>query len=389
MKILQLTSDYIPNPLWGMGWHVKFLVDELKKRDKEVYVGTTCKSKGKYIITTPLQVEDKYLSKTSYKIFDDFDKFISWQGKLADIILEKKILFDIIHCHNWMSWQSAKKIKNSNPKAKIISTIHFLQKQYDLMEENPTKSFNRRIILQELEMLNGSDYIIFQTPSHFKFLKEHYPSFRNYSKVRIIPSGINSNEISFEKLEKIKRKNKFKDILFIGRIEKDKGILFLINSFRKLERKYPLIRLQIFGEGNYLKELKKRYSSKKIIFRGFVNRNVLERSLAKAHIFCLPSSSESFGNSVIESMHFGIVPIFSEGNTVPVLFKKDICGLKVPLEFTDKKIVPSEVILEKSLEKLILNKNLLEKLSRNAYKYSRYKYSIEKMGEKIMEIYNK
>src|SRR5689334_6516064 len=143
MNILQITSDYIPHPLWGMGWHVNQLVEGISKYSEDtVYIATSYKSVNihKNVITTARETDDLLLSHNKYEIFNDFNKFNVWQEKLADEINSKNLSIDIIHCHNWMSWLTAKKVKEKFPQAKVFITFHFLQKQYETMKDNPIPS---------------------------------------------------------------------------------------------------------------------------------------------------------------------------------------------------------------------------------------------------------
>ncbi|HVX92985.1 MAG TPA: glycosyltransferase, partial [Candidatus Dojkabacteria bacterium] len=143
MNILLITSDYPPNALWGMGWHVVKLKESLENRGVSCYVATAYKSRnyGNNIITTDERTDRDLLSSNKYEIFNDFDKFNLWQEKLADAVLNSNIEFDLIHCHNWMSWITAQKIKKVK-NIPIVITFHLLQKQYELMKENPIPTFH-------------------------------------------------------------------------------------------------------------------------------------------------------------------------------------------------------------------------------------------------------
>jgi len=389
MIVLQLTSDYIPNPLWGMGWHVKFLTEELRKKGIKVYVGTANKSKNidKMIITTSKNTDKLYLSDKPYEIFKNFKNFLTWQKCLGVEITKKKITPDIIHCHNWMSWLSTMEIKKKNPKAKLISTFHLLQRQYETMLENPIPTYHKDIIKIENEMLLNSDCIILQSYSQLKLIKSKYGWFKDYDKIKVIPSGVKFISQKFEEIHKKKLSNPFIEIIFAGRIEKDKGIYQTLEAFSKLSKKYRNIRLHVLGKGSKLSELSSKFNSDKIIFHGFVDRNTLIKILKKSHIFCLPSSSESFGNSIIEAMIFGVVPIFSKGESVPTLFEENFHGLNISLKIKKRKYRAKTEDIAKKMELLINNQKLLYEFSRKVYNFSRSTYSIENMAQKVLNVY--
>jgi len=389
MIVLQLTSDYLPNPLWGMGWHVKFLTDSLRKRDVSVYVGTASKSRNidNDIITTGGDVDKYLLSNKPYEIFGNFKKFLTWQRKLGEAVVKRGVAFDIVHCHNWMSWLSAVEVKKKYPETKIVSTFHLLQKQYDLMSENPIPSCHDRIVEIEKEMLINSDIIVLQSLSQLNLLKSEYGLSNKLRKVRVIESGIELNPLTFDELYNKKLMNPFLDIVFVGRIEKDKGIYQTLNAFSNLSGKYGDIRLHVVGKGPILAELSYKFNSKRIIFHGFVDRNSLEDIIAKSFIFCLPTSSESFGNSVVEAMMLGAVPVVSKGKTIPVLFRENFHGLKIPLRFRHGRYEANEEDVTQKIDLLLSNRNLLKKFSRKAYKFSRSFYSMDKMAERMLKLY--
>lgn len=389
MIVLQLTSDYIPNPLWGMGWHVNFLTNALRDKGLEVYVGTANKSNGaeKNIISTDSECDKRYLSDKPYEIFGDFENFLTWQKLLGKAIINQGIKPDIIHCHNWMSWISAAEIKKKYPDAKVISTFHLLQKQYDTMSENPVPEGHERIIGIEGEMMGQSERVIVQSDSQMDLITKGYGYNDNLRKIKIIPSGFNFRPIEFEEILKKRKANPFIDMSFVGRIETDKGIYETLEAFTLLSNDYKNVRMNILGKGPRLEEIMEKFPLERIIYHGFVDRDRLEETLINSSIFCLPSSSESFGNSLVEAMALGVVPIFSRGKTVPKLFEEKVHGLNVPLIMSQEgyRARPEDII--GSMKYLLDNRKVLERFSRKAYKFSRSEYSMEKMVSRVLDIY--
>ncbi len=110
------------------------------------------------------------------------------------------------------------------------------------------------------------------------------------------------------------------NILFVGRLEKRKGVNYLLDAFRKLKREYPSIRLIIVGPG---KNLRKRYEMKvrmqrikDVMFIGGVPYEALPQYYQAADIFCAPATGkESFGIVLLEAMALGkpIVATSNEG----------------------------------------------------------------------------
>ena len=96
--------------------------------------------------------------------------------------------------------------------------------------------------------------------------------------------------------------------LFLGRLNRDKGVPELVEAFSSLAEELPNIRLAIVGpdEQNLMPELEilaKQHLSK-IYFRGFTDKP--ENFIAAADVFVLPSHREGFGTSVIEAAAMGV-----------------------------------------------------------------------------------
>lgn len=96
--------------------------------------------------------------------------------------------------------------------------------------------------------------------------------------------------------------------LFLGRLNRDKGVPELVEAFSSLADELPNIRLAIVGpdEQNLMPELEllaKQHLSK-IYFQGFTKNP--EKFFAAADVFVLPSHREGFGTSVIEAAAMGV-----------------------------------------------------------------------------------
>lgn len=93
---------------------------------------------------------------------------------------------------------------------------------------------------------------------------------------------------------------------FIGRLVRDKGIIELVEAFKRIHQEYPFTKLLLVGmleerdalPPETVKEIK---SNPDIIFTGYVNNRSIEKFYALMNIFILPSYREGFPTSVLEA----------------------------------------------------------------------------------------
>lgn len=129
--------------------------------------------------------------------------------------------------------------------------------------------------------------------------------------VQIIPNGI-----EVQRFRTLQAKPT-QTILFIGRLEKRKGVKYLLQAYAEIHQKLPQTQLVIAGDGpdkQKLKELRDELGLKKVRFTGFVSEDEKMRLLGQAGVFCSPAEyGESFGIVLLEAMAAG-VPIVAGDN---------------------------------------------------------------------------
>jgi len=101
-----------------------------------------------------------------------------------------------------------------------------------------------------------------------------------------------------------------KYLLFIGRLQKYKGVLDICESFEKLTTKYPDLKLKIAGSGPFRPKLEKwiakRNLQDKILLLGFISEEEKLKLLQHAFLIVQPSYKEGWGLTVIEANACGV-----------------------------------------------------------------------------------
>ncbi len=98
---------------------------------------------------------------------------------------------------------------------------------------------------------------------------------------------------------------------YLGRLNKDKGVLDLAQAFSKIKDSNAYLLIVGPDEGGFVDEIKKINVHKlaQIRFVGFTN--VPEQYLAASNALCLPSYREGFGSVIIEAAAIGVPAIAS------------------------------------------------------------------------------
>jgi len=140
-------------------------------------------------------------------------------------------------------------------------------------------------------------------------------------------------------------------ILYLGRLEPEKGLFYLLEAFKRLKQRIDSICLLIAGDGSLAKWVEQQASSETSIY--YMGRLVGERvweAYAISDIFVLPSHFDSWGLVVNEAMASGLPVIVTDRvGCVDDLVENKRTGLIVPAE------APEELL--DAMETLVTNAN--------------------------------
>ncbi len=108
--------------------------------------------------------------------------------------------------------------------------------------------------------------------------------------------------------------------LYVGRVSREKNLDQLLDSFVRLRSQGPAADLVIVGDGPYLEDLRKRYRRSDVLFTGFLDGEALTQAFASADAFVFPSTTDTFGNVVLEAQASGLPTIVSnQGGSAEVV----------------------------------------------------------------------
>ena len=161
------------------------------------------------------------------------------------------------------------------------------------------------------------------------------------------------------------------DFVYIGRLEKYKGVQYIIEAFRFVVQKYPETKLCIVGYGSYEMELKRLIQnfniSDNVIFYGFQSDTY--EFYSKSKIFVMASETEGLPCALMEAMSCELLCISSLVGNIGDVLKDEVTGFTFSSGNTSK--------LEELMIMALENYNELTKVRKNARKIIINEYSYD------------
>ena len=203
---------------------------------------------------------------------------------------------------------------------------------------------------------------------------------QNAAKSDVSPIIHLPNFVELRKFHELK--NNY-NLLFVGRMEKVKGIEFLIKAISLIIKVFPQTTLTIIGDGlnkeNLLSLTKSLQLENYIHFVGWVKNKDLDIYYEKASIVVIPSIwPENFPTVCNEAMSAGRPVIGTNVGGIPEIIDDGVNGYLVEPQ-------NPEQIAEKVI-KLFSEENLLKEFGKNARKKAE-EFGIEKYSENTVKIY--
>lgn len=329
-------------------------------------------------------------------------ELINYIPKFAEGVInfaaDKKIHYDLIHSHYWMSGLAADFIREKW-QTPIIHMFHTLEK---LKNQNSDVDPSQEIESREegeQKVMYLADRIIAATEDELKQMELLYQI--NKEKLIVIPPGVDTSRfypISSDEAKAVIGVPQDENmILFVGRIDPLKGVDLLIQAIAELRKadvfsKCPHYLIIIGGdpesrpsalnqEMHRLKLLCKQLNVESLVlFLGKRDQDTLPYYYSAAEVVVVPSHYESFGMVALEAMACGTPVIATHVGGLPYLVKDGTTGFVVPDD--------DPGALEIALTQLLCNDNLRGNLSRNCVEYTK-SYSWEKIIPRIINEYKK
>jgi glycosyltransferase involved in cell wall biosynthesis len=384
MKVLMVISQFHPI-IGGAEKQAQLLAETLIKKGIQVQVVT-----GWWKIRTPRKE-----IINGVQIFRNFSFWgvfgikglrsfaaLTYMVTLGIYLLLHRREFDIIHVHQvlypaFISVLTGKGIL----KKPVLAKNACSGKTSDIkcLRQYPFGNLQLKYLIKNLDCLIGVNQ---EGINEFKAIG--YPE----TNIQHIPNGI------FPSLIEKEKGNQILFAITTVRLDRQKGIDILLNSWAKVVAQEKTVRLLILGKGPLESELKKLVTSLKLIdsveFVGLVSNP--EEYLRKSEIFILPSRAEGMSNALLEAMCIGLsciatnisgnAELISENSNKPILLGE------FAIEKNGILINPDDIEgLCKAILFLIQNRKEREDMGRRSQEFVRKNYSIDLVAERYIALY--
>lgn len=298
---------------------------------------------------------ESIVKKNTYDLIVYQDCYEPNEELIVDVSTKCGIPF-ILFEHNTPLLLYKMKFLSDNPFKRFIQTIIYpLLQQRNLHRERKRKRF-----LYD----NCTKYVLLSSKYIPEIAKRIKIPINSHNKFSNIPNPI--------KCEFTENNKKCKELLFVGRLVKEKQIDKILKIWKRLQNRYPEWVLSIVGDGPLRLELEKfvkHNDINRVHFYGYQNPKEFYR---RSEIFLMTSRFEGWGMTLLEAMSQGCVPVVENNfSALSDIIDNRINGIVIPAKASVKK-------WSNLLSELMDNHTLLATMSKEGSKTIQ-KYSIDKI----------
>lgn len=371
MKICMVISTPFP-PKEGIGYYTYNLSKKLIEKGHKVVVIT----RGSWY-------------KTQREVFDGIEVirapfiplypfYLRVHGIFVNKVfksLESQI--DIVHIHSPLP----PLIKTSLP---VMITVHTpMLTDYRHVKVRSIFSIFSKISARfvsyplELKLIHSSDVVTAVSKSVAQELKEYC---LNPDAVTVVDNGVDE-KFFYPKKEKSENGKKY--AMFVGRMDREKGLFDLVECGRYVCNERSDVFFIVAGNGRDLDKL--RHKTKRIgiqnrfIFLGQVDKDVLVKLYQNATLFVFPSYHEGLPGVVLEAMSCGLPIIATDVRGNRDLISTGENGILVPSRSPRK--------IADAITTLIDDETLRKKLGKNARETIEDRYTWNAVSDKFLKCY--
>jgi glycogen synthase len=333
MKALLLTNEYPPYTYGGAGVHVEYLSRELSQ-----LMPVEVRSFGDQNVEDPkLSVFGTDLDTSSYTcpkelagVFGAVQRSLNFNTRKVDA--------DLVHCHTWYTHMGGIMAK-LNYGIPLVVTVHSLEPLRPWKREQLGGGYDFSCWVEKTA-LEMADAVIAVSEGTRNDVLRHFNV--DPAKIHIIYNGIDPDE--YHKVDATPALEKFgidarqPYVLFVGRITRQKGIIYLVNAIRHMNPDYQVVLCAGAPDTREIGEEMKTAVAEASRDRSgifwidqMVDKKTIIQLYSGAAVFCCPSIYEPFGIINLEAMACETPVVGSSVGGIPEVVVHDRTGYLVPV----------------------------------------------------------
>ncbi|MGV9411287.1 glycosyltransferase family 4 protein [Nocardia sp. NPDC003693] len=337
MKILMVSWEYPPVVVGGLGRHVHHLATELAAAGHEVVV-LARRPMGTDASTHPTHtfIEDGVLVVAVAEdppCFDFGDDMLAWTLAMGHAMVRAGIALnkpgigegwtpDVVHAHDWLVAHPGITLAE-HYDVPLVSTIHATEAGRH--SGWVSGRVNKQVHSVEWWLAHDSDALITCSESMKDEVERLYRPER--APVTVIRNGIDVSSWTFR--ERAPRSGPPR-LLYVGRLEYEKGVQDAIAALPRIRKQYPGTTLTIAGIGTQFDWLRERARAARVAravnFVGRLDHADLLGWLHGADAIVLPSRYEPFGIVALEAAAAGTPLVTSTAGGLGDLVTDGVTG---------------------------------------------------------------
>jgi glycosyltransferase involved in cell wall biosynthesis len=259
---------------------------------------------GKTFIQTSFRGKIPFSGRYDQNLFQEIANY----AIVASVLAEAGD-FDIIHCHDWLTFPAGIAAKKVSGKPLVI---HVHATDFD----RSGGSVNPAVYDIERKGMHFADKIIAVSNFTRNTVIEKYGI--NPDKVVTVHNAV--EPIGALEKKALRKSIDDKIVTFLGRVTMQKGPEYFVEAAKKVLMKMDNVRFVMAGSGELLNRMVLRAASLRIAdrfyFTGFLKGDDVYRMFSISDVYVMPSVSEPFGISPLEAMQSNVPVIISHQSGV-------------------------------------------------------------------------